>query len=83
MDVPARYFPPIVPFQARVWRCKVKPFSTVGALVFALVAVLQLLRFLSRWEVVINGMSVPFWASAIAFLVAAVLAVTIWREAHR
>jgi hypothetical protein len=61
----------------------VKPFSSIAALVFALVAVLQLLRFVLRWEVVVNGMSVPLWASAIAILVAAALAATVWREAHR
>ena len=60
-----------------------KPFSTIAALVFALVAVIQLLRFMLSWEVVVNGMSVPLWASAIAFLVAAGLAAMVWREAHR
>ena len=59
-----------------------KPFSTIAALVFALVAVIQLLRFVLGWEVVVNGMSVPLWASAIAFLVAAGLAVMVWREAR-
>ena len=60
-----------------------KPFSTIAALVFALVAAVQLLRFVLGWEVVVNGMSVPLWASAIAFLVAAGLAVMVWREARR
>ena len=59
-----------------------KPFSTAGAAVFALVAVLQLLRFVSGWQVIVNGMSIPLWASAVAFLVAAGLAVMVWREAH-
>ena len=59
-----------------------KPFSAVAALVLALVAVLQLLRFILGWQVVVNGMSIPLWASAIAFLVAAGLAVMVWREAR-
>jgi hypothetical protein len=61
----------------------VRPFSTIAAVVFAVVAVLQLLRFSLRWEVLVNGWSIPLWASVIAFLVAATLAVMVWREAHR
>ena len=60
-----------------------KPFTTVAVVVFALIAVLQLLRFASGWEVTVNGVAVPIWASGIAFLVAAGLAVMLWREAHR
>ena len=60
-----------------------RPFSTIAAVVFAVVAVLQLLRFSLRWEVLVNGWSIPLWASVIAFLVAATLAVMVWREAHR
>lgn len=60
-----------------------KPFSTAGAIVFALVAVLQLLRFVSGWQIIVNGMNVPLWASAVAFLVAGGLAVMVWREAHQ
>ena len=59
-----------------------KPFSAVAALVLALVAILQLLRFILGWQVVVNGMSIPLWASAIAFLVAAGLALMVWREAR-
>jgi hypothetical protein len=60
----------------------VKPFSTIAAAVFALVALVQLLRLVLGWAVVVNGMSVPLWASAVAFVVAAGLAVAVWREAH-
>lgn len=60
-----------------------KPFSNIAAFAIALVAVLQLLRFILGWEVVVNGMSVPLWASAIAVAVAAALAVMVWREARR
>ena len=47
-----------------------KPFSLIAAVVFALVALLQLVRFVLEWPVVINGINVPLWASVIAFLVA-------------
>ena len=60
-----------------------KRFSTIAAVVFALVALAQLLRLVLGWSIVINGISIPLWASAIACLVAGGLAVTVWREAHQ
>lgn len=60
-----------------------KPFSTIASVVLALIAIVQLLRFVLGWEVVVNGVSIPLWASAIAFVVAATLATMVWREAHR
>jgi len=61
----------------------VRPFSAIAAVVFAVVAVLQLLRFSLGWVVLVNGWSIPLWASVIAFLVAATLAVMVWREARQ
>ncbi len=60
-----------------------KPFSLIAAVVFALVALLQLVRFVLEWPVVINGINIPLWASVIAFLVATGLAVMVWREARQ
>ena len=60
-----------------------KPFSVIAAVVFALVALAQLLRLVLGWSVVVNGISIPLWASAIACLVAAGLAVMMWREARQ
>ena len=60
-----------------------RPFSTIAAVVFVVVAALQLLRFSLGWEVLVNGWSIPLWASVIAFLVASALAVMVWRESHR
>lgn len=60
-----------------------KPFTTIAVIVFACVAVLQLVRFIQAWPVSINGFAVPVWASAVVFVVAAVLAVMLWRENRR
>ena len=60
-----------------------KPFTTIAVVVFSLIALLQLLRFVSGWEVTVNGITIPIWASAIAFVVAAGLAVMLWREARQ
>ena len=57
-----------------------KLFTTVAIVVFSLVALLQLLRVALGWEVTVNGIFIPFWASVIACVVAATLAFTLWRE---
>ena len=57
-----------------------KPFTQAAVVVFSLVSLLQLLRLLLGWEISINGMAIPLWASAVAFVVAAALAVMVSRE---
>ena len=57
-----------------------KPFTQLAVLVFALVAALQLVRVVLGWEVSIAGVSIPAWASVVACIVAAALAVMLRRE---
>jgi hypothetical protein len=57
-----------------------KPFTTASVVVFALVALLQLLRVALGWDVTINGILIPPWASVIACLIAATLAFMVRRE---
>ena len=57
-----------------------KPFTLVAILVFSLVALLQLLRVALGWEVTVNGIFIPLWASVLACVVAAALAFMLWRE---
>ena len=57
-----------------------KPFTTLAIFVFALVALLQLLRIALRWEVTIDGFLIPLWASAIVSFIAALLAFNLRRE---
>ena len=59
-----------------------KPFTTIAVIVFVVVAVLQLVRVVEGWEIVIGGVQVPIWTSVIACAFAALLAVMVWRE-HR
>ena len=59
-----------------------KPFTTIAVIVFSLIALLQLLRFLLDWEVVVNGTTIPVWVSGMAFVIAAGLAAMLWREAR-
>ena len=51
-----------------------KTFSLVVGLVFLLIAVMHALRLALKWEVVLNGWSVPMWVSAIAIAITAYLA---------
>jgi hypothetical protein len=59
------------------------PFTTVAIVVFSLVAALQLLRVILAWEVTVNGVAIPLWASVIATVVAATLALMLFREARK
>ena len=51
-----------------------KSYSRLAAAIFAVIALLQLVRAASGWEIVLNGMVIPVWASWIACGVAAVFA---------
>jgi len=58
--------------------------STTLAIVFlGLLSLLQLTRVLLGWSVIVNGVSVPIWASAVACLIAGALALMLLRESRR
>ncbi len=59
-----------------------KPFTTIAALFFALVAIGHVLRLVFAVEVVIGGVSVPLGVSFPVAMIAAGLAFLIWRESH-
>lgn len=60
-----------------------KPFTMLAVAFLALIASMQLIRFLLQWEVTINGVVIPVWVSAIACIIAGALAVMLWRESRR
>jgi hypothetical protein len=60
-----------------------KPFTTVAVMLFALMAFTHLLRLLLGWEVTVNGMVIPKWASGLGLVIAASLALTLWHEARK
>ena len=57
-----------------------KPFTTLTVLFLALIAVVQLVRFIFAWPITIEGTSIPVWARAIAAVVAGLLATMLWKE---
>jgi hypothetical protein len=51
-----------------------KSYSRLAAVIFAIIAVLQLFRALAGWDITVNGAAVPLWASWLAAVVAGLLA---------
>ena len=57
-----------------------KPARTIAVAFLVLLAVGQTCRLLFRWNVNINGVAVPLWASVLAVVVLLSIAVALWRE---
>jgi hypothetical protein len=57
-----------------------KPASLVAAILFWLIAVVQLLRVLFRVEVTAGGVNIPLWVSIFAVIVLGALGIWLWRE---
>ena len=51
-----------------------KSYSRVAAIIFAVIALLQLFRALAGWDITLNGAAIPLWASWLASVVAGALA---------
>jgi hypothetical protein len=60
-----------------------KPFTTVAAVLLALIAFTHLLRLALGREVTVNGMVVPTWVSVPGFVITVGLALMLWREARQ
>ena len=55
----------------------------VAAVIFGFVALVQLVRLVLRFEVMVEGHSVPLWPNAVAFVMAAGLSFWMWRLSYR
>jgi hypothetical protein len=51
-----------------------KSYARLAAAIFTIIALLQLARALSGWQIMFNGTAVPVWPSWIACGVAVILA---------
>jgi hypothetical protein len=60
----------------------VRTYALTSSIIFCLVAILQLLRLILQWDVVVNGWQLPMWASIIAVLVAGFLSFAGFRLAQ-
>lgn len=54
-------------------------YVLVSGLFFTLLAAAQLTRFVLQWPVVVAGVTIPVWLSAIAALILAIFAVWAFR----
>jgi hypothetical protein len=59
-----------------------KPFTTLAALIFALMAAVHLYRLVRPFEMVIGGWTLPLWVSGVGLVVAGLLAIMLWRESR-
>lgn len=60
-----------------------RPFTTLAAAIFALMAIAHAYRLATNCEVAVGGTVLPLWMSWIGLAVTALLAVMLWREARR
>jgi hypothetical protein len=60
-----------------------KPFTTLAVVILSLIALVQLIRVVLGWPVIVNGIGIPLWLSGVACVVAATCAVMVVREARR
>jgi len=59
-----------------------KPFTTLAAALFAVIALAHLYRLIQPFEVVIGGTALPQWVSIVGLVIAAGLALMLWRESR-
>jgi hypothetical protein len=60
-----------------------KPFTALAVIIFALVALVHLFRLIWGFEVVVGGTMLPQWVSLPGLIIAAGLAIMLWRESRR
>jgi len=60
-----------------------RPFTSLAAIIFAVIAFVHLLRLVYGWAVTIVGADVPTWTSVLGLLVAGGLAAGLWLESRK
>jgi hypothetical protein len=60
-----------------------KPFTTLAVVLFALIALVHLVRLIWGIEVVVGGTTIPQWVSVPGAFIPAGLALMLWRESRR
>ena len=59
-----------------------RPFTLIAAIVFGIAALLHVYRLFTHFQIVGGSHEIPQWASYIAIVVAAVLAIGLYRESR-
>ena len=60
-----------------------KPFTTIAIVIFTLIALLHILRLFFGWEVIVNQIVIPIWASVLGLIIAGGLAIMLWLESRQ
>lgn len=60
-----------------------KMFTKLAVVIFALVSIGHLARFMMNWQVIIEGHVIPRWISLCGFIVPGLLSIMLWRESRR
>ena len=60
-----------------------KPFTTLAAVIFLLMALIHAYRLATHFQVVFGSHVIPQWVSWIGVLVPAILAWGLWKESKR
>lgn len=60
-----------------------KPFTSLAAIIFTVIALVHLLRVIYGWAVTIVGAEVPTWTSVVGLVIAGILAAGLWWESRR
>jgi hypothetical protein len=60
----------------------VKPFAFIAVLIFAIVAVAHVVRLIFGLEIIVQGITIPVWLSAIGAIAAAGMSFMLWRESR-
>jgi hypothetical protein len=61
---------------------RTRPFTMIGALVFAIVALLHLYRLFTHFQVVLGSHDIPMWTSYVGVLIPGLLALMMYRESR-
>ncbi|WP_404790253.1 hypothetical protein [Altericista sp. CCNU0014] len=56
-----------------------KTYLLISAAIFALIAILHIVRLVNRWSILIGSFTVPLWGSWLGFILAAALSVWAFR----
>ena len=60
-----------------------RPFTSLAAIIFAVVALVHLMRIIYGWVVTIVGADVPMWTSVLGLVIAGGLAAGLWWESRK
>jgi hypothetical protein len=60
-----------------------KPFTLLAALIFAVIALIHLLRVIYGWAVTVVGVDVPIWGSVVGLVISGILAAGLWWESRK